>query len=511
MFSDLMKVVRFDDKPNAKVAAFFILAPVSEDAYNRLDSGIQEKIDSGRKVFVFSQAFTLNVHQGLKSTTNLAVFGFNNAGSFRPTALVRLTQKFAPLGVTFIHAPTQLPKTEKALDAFNEQWMEGLMPKVNSDEVDLLPAARVAIVSWQQRGDAKVEGMSFNELVGHCHTAKLGPNKDPPFDPLLVWLAINFLRTGKWPCGIAANRAITFVQTVSGIEIPQVQLVDDGKPQDCLVLSWDPKVKGAAIESAIQQVMKSFSKDLFDCLSGKPLKGDKLSADCELVFEQDIYDQDNVMSFLLLVFMTLGDLVVLSVGRSVPDKEMVLTVRAACAAQARSPAFALAASGAEDLQEDPKSESPMTPPEIALALCARGVPVAGGRQPVPGVPAITKRSFQAVVDESVMSFKEFCEKQHSPKQTKLEAEDVARYWAMVAATTDELKGRSVTVVDCGAPTHLPLGCMIHTLVQMFPCKADFDNYPDDLRKLMEHAEACGTVGPDGRVTYVLEGGSQCPE
>ena len=520
-FQEGVKPVEVVDLSNC--ALFFILAPLSDDSLNKIRSQILDCLAKKQDVFVCSQAFTVNVHTGIEKVSNLGVGAFNQVGSNDPNALVKLIEEFSPLGVLFINAPSQLSKAKEVVAAVRLEW-ETFRAEVNSDRVRMVPEASIAIISWLDRSNQEVTDMSFGKLIGHCLRSNLGPINDPLFDPFLVWAAITFLRTGKWPDGLVASSATAYVQTVGSTKLPQVEL--GGEAPNCQVLSWDPKVvEPEAIKKVIEQAIKQFCEELFDCLSGRPSKFKLLLAD--FVFFNDIYDMDNVIAYLLAAAkVRAGRFMLMSQTRPVSDramvKEVVAEVRAAQAVQvalaaanglpppATPPAaFALAANQGDLLI--PMSESgKMTLQDIAIALKYLNVPTAEGPQPAPAVPAITEASCKRLLGESRITFEHLCDGSYDPNATVAEMDDIWCYWKMLVSVNPELRGQHVEVVCCRPTRYHALCCLMHTLVRMFPRAEDCDSYPPKLRELMGWANGLPNVRFDGCDSCSVEGGSQCP-
>jgi hypothetical protein len=516
-----------EDKPVEEInlgdhALFFILAPLSADSLEKIKSQISNCLANKQRVYVFSQAFTVNLHTGITQVSNLGVGAFNQMGSDFQNAIVKLIKEFSPLGVMFINAPSQLSKAKEVVAAVLRKWKK-LQEEVKSGNVSMLPEALIAINSWLIRSDPKVADMPFDELMGHCLQSGLGTANDPLFDPFLVWVAITFLRTGKWPVGIVAISATACVQTMGSTELPHVEL--GGKAPNCQVLSWDPEVKESeAIEKVIKLVIKEFCKELFDCLCGIPSVFKLLFG--VFIFFQDIHDPDNIMAFLVAAAKIKAELFMIMSGtRPVSNRKMVQKVmeevhavqeRQAAHAIANdqplparpSAAFALAATP-DDLPTPMASE--MTPQAIAHALKDQGVRTAEGNQPVPAVPATTQGSFDRLLGESEITFEDLCNGANDPVETLVESYDVWRWWKIVVSLNRWLKGQQVQIVRCEPNRSHALGCLMHTLVRMFPRAEVRINYPRKLRELMWWADGLPIIHFDGCDSCLVEGGSQCPK
>jgi len=504
-------------------ALIFILAPLSDDSARKIRDQISGCLDKGQRVFVFSQAFTVNAHPGINQVSNLGVGAFNQMGSDVPNVIVELIKEFSPRGVSFINAPSQLSKAKEVVAAVRLEW-EKLQVEVNSGKLRMVPEALIAINSWLIRSNPKVADMPFDELMGHCLQSDLGTANDPLFDPFLVWVAITFLRTGKWPDGIVAINATAYVQTMGSTELPHVEL--GGEAPNCQVLSWNPGiVEPEAIEKAIKLVIEQFCKELFDCLCGRPSVFKLLLG--LFIFFQDIHDMDNIMAYLVAAAkIRSGLFMIMSGTRPVSNREMVkkvmAAVRTAQAAQVAlaaangqpSPAtppaaFALAATQG-DLPTPMSESKKMTPQDIAHALKDQGVPTAEGIQSVPAVPAITEASFNRLLGRSGVTFEDLRNGAYNRGETLEEANDVSRWWKIVVGLNPELKEQQVQVVCCEPTRSHALGCLMHTLVRMFPRAADRDNYPPKLRELMGWADELPIIRFDGCDSCSVEGGSQCP-
>lgn len=504
-------------------ALFFILAPMSDDSVRKIRDQILGSLAKKQRVFVFSQAFTVNAHPGIDQTSNLGVGAFNQVGSDDPNAIVKLIEEFSPLGVLFINAPSQLSKAKEVVAAVRLEW-EKLQVEVNSGKARMVPEASIAINSWLIRSNPKVTDMPFGELMSHCLQSDLGTANDPLFDPFLVWAAITFLRTGEWPNGIVATSATASVKTMGSTKLPHVEL--GGEVPNCQVLSWDPNVEEPeAIKKAIEQTIKQFCMELFVCLCGRPSEFKLLLG--MFVFFQDIHDMDNIMAYLVATAkVRAGLFMIMSGTRPVSNREMVkkvlAAVRTAQAAQVAlaaangqpSPAtppaaFALAATQG-DLPTPMSESKKMTPQDIAHALKDQGVPTAEGTQSVPAVPASTEASFNRLLGGSGVTFEDLRNGAYDRDETLEEAYDVWRWWKIVVGLNPELKGQQVQVVCCEPTRYHALGCLMHTLVRMFPRAADRDSYPPKLRELMGWADGLPKVSFDGCDSCSVEGGSQCP-
>ena len=474
--------------------AIFILAPMNDKTVGKIVELIQSAETSKSPVFVFVQGCTVNPNRCLQQTGNLGVTAFNAAGSDDPNYLPELIEKFPK--VKFFIFPTQTAKAEEVVRAFNTEWVEKLVPRGTGS---LLTQTRLAVCPWQQRASTVVENMRFDELLAHNFGANLAPNKDPPFDHLLVYLAIVYLTTGEWPYGIVALDGKAYTQE-GVVPLPQVELVTAGG--NCKVVAWDPALPLddlTGTEGAIVKLMSTYCGALFSSMCGDPPKVE-VKWFRRLVFAQDPYDMDNELSAWLLFYMARAThgVTILSVTRPVPNRGTMQKVRKAVEAAAGKtpPAFALAHPAPEGVSHQ----------QNALSLHAQGVEVAGGRQPLPSVPAVTRESYTACLGEddlTIPSFDEYSKAHHDWLATEQEARDVAAWWAMLAVHCPS--EQKVTVINCGSTKFHPLGALVHSMVRNWPREEDAEFYPLWLRELMRGVQECREVGPDGLETYTVTG------
>ena len=329
----------------------FVLAPLNEEAANRIRSSIRQSIEEGKKVEVYMQAFTENEPGSPITAPNLLPMNFNQYSSDHPGVLVDIINDFKGRdSVRFYIFPTQTTKNSHFWSNDAKQKMVDML-KNESGSVD--PWILMAIVTWLLK-DADIKSTNykaptrqlhqrFTDLDGDLELAKkLDSSKILAiFDPFCVHCAAykkgDSVPFGEVPGSGKLNAAPVLVemnteftddevnkdnltdQTHTRMSRPRFKKADESG--NCYRVGWDT---GNTTENAKSDGIE-YMESLLASVRGETYLRRIVN---RVLFVQDFYDYDNKFG-VWYALVTIGAAIfeLYSVSRPVADKELMRNIR----------------------------------------------------------------------------------------------------------------------------------------------------------------------------------------
>lgn len=348
----------------------FVLAPLNQEAANRIRSSLRQSIREGKKVEVYMQAFTENEPGSPITAPNLLPMNFNQYSSDHPGVLVDIINEFKDhTEVSFYIFPTQTTKNAHFWSRAAKQKLVDML-KEKKDKVD--PWILMAIVTWLLK-DGDVESTDYKDEKRQLHRrfedlhgtngdinvllnkftelSKPDPKKPPThetdaiqtvFDPFCVHCAA-YKSSGSVPFSDVPgsgnlNAAPVYVEMNADVTEDEV---NKGFKDDTHVRMIRPRIKKTEKRGNCYRVGWDTADSIEHAkIDGTSYMDSLLVSVCDgdytymrrivnrILFIQDFYDYDNKFS-VWYALLTIGASVfeLFSVCRPVANKELMKKLR----------------------------------------------------------------------------------------------------------------------------------------------------------------------------------------